>query len=80
MEELPVMLSGQKNALVTNVRTALRGCHVPTTHAIRSQSWISVSVKATMCPLRMDLPGRMLQYRHPDTADTDLCAFRQKPG
>ena len=64
MEELPTVLSSRKNALVTNAITALKGCQVPNTDAVRSQSCISVSVQATMCPLRTQLPGRMLQYMH----------------
>jgi hypothetical protein len=75
MEEPPAVLSSRKNALVTGVRTALKGCQVPTTHAVISQSWISVAFPATMCPLRTEL-----LYIHPDTADTDLCAFGHKPG
>jgi hypothetical protein len=62
MEEIPAVLSSRKNALVTNARTALKGCQVPTTDIVRSQSCISVSVQATTCPLRTDLPGRMLLY------------------
>ena len=62
MEELPKVLSSRKTALVTNARTALKGCQVSTTDAVRSQRCVSVSVEATTCPLPTDLPGRMLQY------------------